>query len=383
MKKTIIQNWTKYFMGVCAVSGLMLFSSCDSDRRDASNDTAYTTEDQRTPVGDARTGTIDTVNTYDRTSNTELEQSDMDMATPRSQTGDSETSGTTPAQNTTQSVQQTNTDRQNQPADRRQQTSSTRQNAQTSQNQQAQQQDDLPQAERQNVTDRSEYDIQKLRLDFEEVNQQIRSTLRQYPGVGMRYTDDLEGADYSYGTYGIQYENLTDETARKQFQDLELRRSELHEQMRGQMDEKTGTYMAADEDAQPANGYNSLYEFIGQELQYPRNLRAEDIQGTLFVEFRVDENGQVSNPRVVESLDPSAIRLQNNELNPAPTQIQREVNQDEFKAIVSEMEEEVKEVILKTSGMWEPAKMNGQAVAEFVQLPIHFQSGPEDAAIED
>jgi hypothetical protein len=335
MKKTIIKNWTRYFLGIFAVSGMLLVSSCDTQRRGTSGtEQAYATEADRSQRGD-NMAVSDTTITYDRASNTATDGTYEDASETKSN------QRTAPQQGTR-----------------------TQQGAET----------DEPQTpETYSVSDRSEYDIERLRMDFDEVNREIRNTLRQYPDVGMRYTDDVEGADYSHGTYGIQYENLTDETARRQFQDLELRRSELHEQMRGHLDEASGTYLSAEVDARPAQGYDALYEFLEEEIRFPRNLDASDIQGTMFVEIRVDERGQVSNPRVIETIEKETVRLESNELNPAPAVAnETQVNKQDKKVIIEELEEEVKQALLKTSGMWEPASMEGQAVSETIQLPIRF-----------
>ena len=56
-------------------------------------------------------------------------------------------------------------------------------------------------------------------------------------------------------------------------------------------------------------GYDSLYRFIGQNLKYPT--RSEEYVGIVFIEFTVNENGSLTDFRVVKGLcdpcDESAI----------------------------------------------------------------------------
>lgn len=60
-------------------------------------------------------------------------------------------------------------------------------------------------------------------------------------------------------------------------------------------------------------GRKALREFISSQLQYPQDAIVQNIQGTVVVAYMVNDEGNVENARVVQSLFPScdeeAIRL--------------------------------------------------------------------------
>lgn len=48
-----------------------------------------------------------------------------------------------------------------------------------------------------------------------------------------------------------------------------------------------------------------IYQFIGRNLQYPRNARLLNIQGKVIVQFELDENGETKNVEIIRSMNPS------------------------------------------------------------------------------
>jgi periplasmic protein TonB len=62
-------------------------------------------------------------------------------------------------------------------------------------------------------------------------------------------------------------------------------------------------------------GNKALYEFLATNLQYPAEAVENNIEGTVYVKFFVDENGKVSSPVVLRGIgsgcDEEAIRIIN------------------------------------------------------------------------
>lgn len=316
MKFSKIKIRIKTFVGAFAVAGMLLFSACDSDRRETA-DNNYDTE--VTEEGVATTGTD-----YDRTSNQAMNSSSTDTdpsnATTAERSYDRTTMGTA--------------------ATNRKAMESSAQNM-------------------------SDTDYQKLRQEYDDVNKQIRDALRQNAGASLRYTDDNRTSDYNYDYYGVYYDNVKDENARRQFTELEERRANLQNQMRGKMDATTKTYTAAEMDAVPAQGYDEIYEFIDDQITYPQNAVAANIEGTIFVEFVVGPNGNVSNPKVVETIEGQTEPVK------TPRNPTRLSENDRVEAI-KEMEKEALKAINATDGKWEPAQQGNEKVAQVVQLPVRF-----------
>ncbi len=65
--------------------------------------------------------------------------------------------------------------------------------------------------------------------------------------------------------------------------------------------------------AEYPGGLNALYQFLQTELQYPKEARDQNIQGTVLVEFIIDKEGNVTNVNVLKSahplLDAEAVRV--------------------------------------------------------------------------
>lgn len=60
-------------------------------------------------------------------------------------------------------------------------------------------------------------------------------------------------------------------------------------------------------------GENKLYEFLGENIKYPREAKEENIQGTVYLSFIVDEKGNVENVKILKgvhkTLDDESLRL--------------------------------------------------------------------------
>jgi hypothetical protein len=76
MKKTHIKHWTSYFMSICAISGMLLFSACGKGEPNVRDNTGsqygYGSEDDQS-LRNENTGVADTTATYDRASNPAFE----------------------------------------------------------------------------------------------------------------------------------------------------------------------------------------------------------------------------------------------------------------------------------------------------------------------
>ena len=68
-------------------------------------------------------------------------------------------------------------------------------------------------------------------------------------------------------------------------------------------------------EAEPIDGFPKLYNFFNQNLKYPESSLKDKIEGVEIVSFVIDENGNVSTPKITQSLgksfDEEALRLLN------------------------------------------------------------------------
>jgi TonB family protein len=87
-------------------------------------------------------------------------------------------------------------------------------------------------------------------------------------------------------------------------------------QAAGYLTEKRGNdnvFTIVEEQAHPINGMTDFYKFIGQNIQYPIEARKLNIEGRVFVSFMVDENGKLSDFKIIRGIgsgcDEEAVRV--------------------------------------------------------------------------
>ncbi|MDR1112932.1 MAG: energy transducer TonB [Bacteroidales bacterium] len=87
-------------------------------------------------------------------------------------------------------------------------------------------------------------------------------------------------------------------------------------------------------------GMEKFYEMLRNELQYPETARAANMQGTVVIEFVVEKNGSISNPKAVVQLFPDC-------------------------------DNEAIRALLKLP-KWEPAEQMGRPVRCYFTIPVRF-----------
>lgn len=88
-------------------------------------------------------------------------------------------------------------------------------------------------------------------------------------------------------------------------------------------------------------GEDKLYDYLGKNLKYPREAQNNEIEGMVIVQFVVDEEGNITSPKIVKSVgfgcDEEALR------------------------------------VVKSMPQWKPGKQRNKAVKVYYNLPIMFQ----------
>lgn len=106
--------------------------------------------------------------------------------------------------------------------------------------------------------------------------------------------------------------------------------------------DKNGVYEMTDVRPAYPGGQSALEDYINNHIEYPQMAVDDNKQGTVNVQFIVDENGKVTNAKVVggslgDGLDDEAVRV----ISKMPT--------------------------------WEPGKVKGKSVKTRLTLPITYQ----------
>jgi protein TonB len=114
----------------------------------------------------------------------------------------------------------------------------------------------------------------------------------------------------------------------------------VEEVMKEESDEDV-IFTVVEQQAEFDGGFEALAKFIGKNMKYPAQARRMGIEGSVFVSFVVDKEGNISDPQVIKGIsadcDKEAIR------------------------------------VVKAMPPWKPGKQNGKPVKSRFVLPIKFR----------
>ncbi len=110
-----------------------------------------------------------------------------------------------------------------------------------------------------------------------------------------------------------------------------------------EVDDEPVNFYSVQEQPEFPGGEAALYQYLSNNIHYPEDAMGNDIQGTVWVQFIIDKNGNVTNIKVVRSVDPSLDR------------------------------EAIR--VVKSMPRWKPGKQRGKPVRVIFQVPIKFEIG--------
>jgi TonB family protein len=106
--------------------------------------------------------------------------------------------------------------------------------------------------------------------------------------------------------------------------------------------DQNGVYTIVDDTATPENGLPALFEEIAGKIVYPQQARQKGIEGSVFVEFVVIEDGSISDVKAL-------------------------------KGIGGGCDEAAARAVRSTTIKWTPGKVNGEIVKQRMVLPVSFK----------
>ena len=129
------------------------------------------------------------------------------------------------------------------------------------------------------------------------------------------------------------------------------------------------TYDKPEQKPQFPGGEAAMYQYISQHIRYPNIAIENDAEGTINVEFFVEENGSITNVKALESSPASgksdivvtAYRQVNSNISA--------LDKDEGNRALQESSEE----LIRGMPPFEPGRKQGKAVRTKVTLPITYQ----------
>jgi len=172
----------------------------------------------------------------------------------------------------------------------------------------------------------------------------IREYTNKYPELEYTFVRTEDGKlATSRGNFELKVQGIEDE---KDLQDFITYLEETYasnKKLRSEFNKNI------EEKAAPSNGFDAYYTALSENTNYPEEALNADIGGTVFVEFVVTENGEVTNVKPQEGMYYTRDRLYMNQLDEAAVEAVKSTNWD-----------------------WEPAKQGDQAVKMKLEIPITF-----------
>ncbi len=189
-----------------------------------------------------------------------------------------------------------------------------------------------------------DYGISNLeRMEDENMDylDQIYQIVKDYPAFS--YTYNMEDGKVS----DVVVEGVDNNLDRKRLE-VVLFDLKSNKNMMKNKANRIGVFYSVDEEAEYDNGWKTLKSDVLNNLNYADEVKNWGIEGTVFVKFVVDENGEIPYISTSTNMDSS------------------------MDMYVEKLEKEAAEAIEKTSGKWEPSEVEGEEVASLVIVPITF-----------
>ena len=103
----------------------------------------------------------------------------------------------------------------------------------------------------------------------------------------------------------------------------------------------TAVFMVVEDMPEFPGGIKKMMEYIGENIVYPRQAAKDSIQGRVIVEFTVNTDGAIVDPRIVRGVEPSL--------------------------------DEVALNVVQNMPKWKPGKQGGKEVRVRYTLPVTFR----------
>jgi hypothetical protein len=170
---------------------------------------------------------------------------------------------------------------------------------------------------------------------------QINEIVKDYPAFSYAYSmEDGKLADVT--VTGVDHE-----IKRKQLEvilfDLKSNRNKMKSSAN-----RLGVFYSVDEEATFEGGEEALENTVLSNIEYPEGAKDWGVEGTIFVRFVVDEDGEIPYASTTSNVDTSV------------------------ELYLEDLEEQAIEALKATEGQWDPAEVDNVEVASLSVLPITF-----------
>lgn len=184
-------------------------------------------------------------------------------------------------------------------------------------------------------------EMEKLEDENMDYLKQIYKIVKEYPAFSYTYTmEDGEVQDVSVS-------GVDSEIERKRLEvvlfDLKSKRNMLKNK-----ENRVGVFYSVDEPAAYTGGRDELETEIRSNLEYPEKAKNWGVEGTIFVKFVVDEEGEIPFATTASNIETS------------------------MDMYLKDLQEQAISAVKATSGEWDPATVEGVEVASLAVVPVTF-----------
>lgn len=187
-----------------------------------------------------------------------------------------------------------------------------------------------------------EKELGEAQMKKEQMLEEIYGIVMDYPQFTYEYEYGPEGELQDVEIEGVPDTEPHDELAVLLVDLHHLNKQLMNKPM------PTGAFYVTEDEAEPKQGYEDFFNNLYSNLNYPEEAEDRGVEGTMYVKFIVNDDGNINNLQVDHDIETP------------------------YTQALEAMKESAKEAVQATSGNWEPATVNGEKVSEFVVVPVKF-----------
>lgn len=204
-----------------------------------------------------------------------------------------------------------------------------------------------------NAQEQSTYgDMEKIQDENMNYIKQIHKIIENYPAFSYDYVIKDGKVD------NVTVTGVDNDIDRKRLE-VVLFDLKSNQNMLKNKSNRVGVFYSVDDEAKFKGGEDELHSEILDNLKYPEEAKNWGVEGTIYVKFVVDEDGDI--PFATTSSD-------------VETSIE---------AYKKDLEKQAVKAVEETSGEWQPAEVEGVDVASLAVVPVtfDFQKNPAIKAL--
>ena len=181
-------------------------------------------------------------------------------------------------------------------------------------------------------------EVQKQNMEYLD---QIHEIIKDYPAFA--YTYDMKNGEVQDVTVTGVKRTIDKKRLEVLLFDLKSNKNMIRNKAN-----QIGVFYSVDEAPEYKDGRDKLQEDLLGNLTYPEDVKDWGLEGTVFVKFVVDENGEIPFATTATNIEPTV------------------------DVYLEELRQQAVEAIKATSGNWEPGKIDGEEVSSLAVVPVTF-----------